>query len=492
MDIGYGSCTLYYFDTALSRNLCICSTNNCTATYATCQASVNQALSSPPPLLPVITPILSNIITCQDTYATYSALHNITPPMYLGCYFMLPAVDVFDMYTDNGTKCYAYTSNHTVMCTISIDPIQGVLEQVALIEANYELWMNATIMAGANLMNDGYTYYQYQTATSIVTIGTNGSNESTWALCLCTTDNCNIDIATCTNGMNIPSYLLSYNGSTSTSQGTTVSSSSTTRLTSSSSSSSPTITGSSTAVSTTTSGSSIGSTNTAPTNKPSSSSIDVEQRQVAKERLENNAEDVHNRWTSKRIWLTTAMKNVTQFQQDIDNIKLTSRQQQQQLIDVTYDRSQTIFIHSRYLLSGMGIKEFFQRDNTKQTNNDDNTLIALGYKPELKREFQYLSAFGQAWGSQGLAPSIAGSLIFALGSGGSVASVWTWIVGCFFLIPVALSLGELGSSMPTSGGVYYWVAKLTPITYRPLLCWFSAYMITLGYITLITRLILDD
>ncbi|CAF0931147.1 unnamed protein product [Adineta steineri] len=275
MDIGYGSCTLYYFDTALSRNLCICSTNNCTATYATCQASVNQALSSPPPLLPVITPTLSNIITCQDTYATYSALHNITPPMYLGCYFMLPAVDVFDMYTDNGTKCYAYTSNHTVMCTISIDPIQGVLEQVALIEANYELWMNATIMAGANLMNDGYTYYQYQTATSIVTIGTNGSNESTWALCLCTTDNCNIDIATCTNGMNIPSYLLSYNGSTSTSQGTTVSSSSTTRLTSSSSSSSPTITGSSTAVSTTTSGSSIGSTNTAPTNKPSSSSSEI-------------------------------------------------------------------------------------------------------------------------------------------------------------------------------------------------------------------------
>ncbi|CAF1097120.1 unnamed protein product [Adineta steineri] len=131
----------------------------------------------------------------------------------------------------------------------------------------------------------------------------------------------------------------------------------------------------------------------------------------------------------------------------------------------------------------MGIKEYFQRDNAKQNNNDDNTLIALGYKPELKREFHYLSAFGQAWGSQGLAPSIAGSLVFALGSGGSVSSVWTWIVGCFFLIPVALSLGELGSSMPTSGGVYYWVAKLTPVKYRPLLCWFTAYMITLGYIT---------
>ncbi|CAF4528179.1 unnamed protein product, partial [Rotaria sp. Silwood2] len=32
--------------------------------------------------------------------------------------------------------------------------------------------------------------------------------------------------------------------------------------------------------------------------------------------------------------------------------------------------------------------------------DDDDILIAMGYKPELKREFSYLSAFGQAWGSQ--------------------------------------------------------------------------------------------
>src|SRR4051794_28833065 len=76
---------------------------------------------------------------------------------------------------------------------------------------------------------------------------------------------------------------------------------------------------------------------------------------------------------------------------------------------------------------------------TEVVGDDDGILIEMGYKPELKREFTYLSAFGQAWGSQGLAPSIAGSLIFALGSGGSVASIWTWIVGCLLLIPVALA-----------------------------------------------------
>lgn len=119
---------------------------------------------------------------------------------------------------------------------------------------------------------------------------------------------------------------------------------------------------------------------------------------------------------------------------------------------------------------------------TKKHNSDDDILIELGYKPEFKREFTYLSAFGQAWGTIGLAPGIAGTLVFALSVGGSVAAVWTWIVGCILLIPVALALGEMGSSMPTDGGVYYWVARLTPIQYRPLWCWFSAYMITLGYI----------
>lgn len=103
-----------------------------------------------------------------------------------------------------------------------------------------------------------------------------------------------------------------------------------------------------------------------------------------------------------------------------------------------------------------------------QYTDDDKKLMAMGYKPELRRKFSYLSAFGQSWGSQGLAPAIVGSLVFALGPGGSVASVWTWLVGCGLLIPAALALGELSSSMPTSGGVYYWAAKLTPVKYRRL------------------------
>ncbi|KAA8569742.1 hypothetical protein EYC84_001325 [Monilinia fructicola] len=84
----------------------------------------------------------------------------------------------------------------------------------------------------------------------------------------------------------------------------------------------------------------------------------------------------------------------------------------------------------------------------------------------------------------GIAPAIAESMVFSLGSAGSVGMVWTYLVGCLLLIPVALSLGELGSSMPTSGGLYYWVARLTPPRQRAFMCWLAGYMNVLGYISI--------
>jgi amino acid permease len=101
--------------------------------------------------------------------------------------------------------------------------------------------------------------------------------------------------------------------------------------------------------------------------------------------------------------------------------------------------------------AAMGMEE----GTTSVVNSDDELLATLGYRAELKREFSYLTVFGQSFGAMGIAPAIAESIIFSLGSGGSVGMVWTYLVGCILLIPVALSLGELGSSMPTAGGLYY-------------------------------------
>ncbi|TAQ90991.1 hypothetical protein B7494_g723 [Chlorociboria aeruginascens] len=117
-------------------------------------------------------------------------------------------------------------------------------------------------------------------------------------------------------------------------------------------------------------------------------------------------------------------------------------------------------------------------------NSDDQLLASLGYRPELKREFSYLTVFGQSFGAMGIAPAIAESMIFSLGSAGAVGMVWTYLVGCLLLVPVSFSLGELGSSMPTAGGLYYWVARLTPPRQRAFMCWLAGYMNVLGYISI--------
>ncbi|CAF1531747.1 unnamed protein product [Rotaria sp. Silwood1] len=208
MDIGYGNCSPYYFQTATSIQLCICSTNNCSDTYSLCQVSVNQVRSSPPPSIPVLQPTLSNIITCQDAYINYSATQNIIPPMYLGCHFMIR------LGNPDFSRCSSCSPNHTVICGVYYSPWQGSFQQVAMIEGDYEVLIYLVISAAAFSSNSSSGYYAYQTSRSIATLWPLSSNEY-GGLCLCTTNNCNTDFATCTQGMNIPSYLLSYNGSTS-------------------------------------------------------------------------------------------------------------------------------------------------------------------------------------------------------------------------------------------------------------------------------------
>ncbi len=111
---------------------------------------------------------------------------------------------------------------------------------------------------------------------------------------------------------------------------------------------------------------------------------------------------------------------------------------------------------------------------------DAELLATLGYKQEFKREFSSLEVFGIAFSIMGVAPSIASTLLYSLPSGGPVSMVWGWLVGCFFIAFTGLALGDLSSSMPTSGGLYYWTYVLSSKKYRRFLCWTVGYANTLS------------
>lgn len=73
---------------------------------------------------------------------------------------------------------------------------------------------------------------------------------------------------------------------------------------------------------------------------------------------------------------------------------------------------------------------------------NDQLLMTFGYRPELRPNFSYLASFGQSFGAMGLAPAIAESIIFSLGSADVPGMVWTYLVGCILLIPVAFVFGR--------------------------------------------------
>ncbi|KAJ7595071.1 amino acid/polyamine transporter I [Mycena floridula] len=114
---------------------------------------------------------------------------------------------------------------------------------------------------------------------------------------------------------------------------------------------------------------------------------------------------------------------------------------------------------------------------------DEIILAKLGYKQEFKRDFTTLELFGLGFNIMGVLPSVASVMFFSIPYGGPVAMVWGWAVCSVFLTFIALAIAELGSANPTSGGIYYWVFKLSPPKYRTFFCWLVGYVNTITYIS---------
>ncbi|GMF63001.1 unnamed protein product [[Candida] boidinii] len=99
--------------------------------------------------------------------------------------------------------------------------------------------------------------------------------------------------------------------------------------------------------------------------------------------------------------------------------------------------------------------------DAKHVNGDVDLLAEIGYKQELKRKFSTFQIFGIAYSIMGLLPSIASVTGTGLASG-PAGFVWSWILSSCFILLVGISMSELGSAIPTSGGLYYWTYYYTP------------------------------
>ncbi|WFD00945.1 hypothetical protein MYAM1_003701 [Malassezia yamatoensis] len=118
-------------------------------------------------------------------------------------------------------------------------------------------------------------------------------------------------------------------------------------------------------------------------------------------------------------------------------------------------------------------------------SQDDALLLELGYKQDFKRDLNLWSATAFCFSIMGVVASVSGTMLFPFTYGGHVGIVWGWFVASVFVYAVAASLAELCSAMPTSGGLYYWSARLAPPRYAALASWLTAWMNLLGQFALV-------
>ncbi|MCJ1308759.1 hypothetical protein MMC25_002413 [Agyrium rufum] len=119
----------------------------------------------------------------------------------------------------------------------------------------------------------------------------------------------------------------------------------------------------------------------------------------------------------------------------------------------------------------------------RELTADEEVLAALGYKPEFKREFSLWTSFCVSFAVLGLLPSFAATLYYGMGYAGTPGMVWGWLIAMIFIQCVAMSMAELCSSMPTSGGLYYASAVLAPPGWGPLAAWITGWSNWLGQVT---------
>lgn len=97
-----------------------------------------------------------------------------------------------------------------------------------------------------------------------------------------------------------------------------------------------------------------------------------------------------------------------------------------------------------------------------------------GHCQELDRNFSLLSLCGLAISSGNVWIALGGSVTVAIYNGGPPGVLYEFLASNVVYWPIAASLAELASAMPSAGGVYHW-ATITGGPYGRLCGWFAGW-----------------
>ncbi|XP_011070750.1 amino-acid permease BAT1 homolog isoform X2 [Sesamum indicum] len=113
-------------------------------------------------------------------------------------------------------------------------------------------------------------------------------------------------------------------------------------------------------------------------------------------------------------------------------------------------------------------------------DSDDSRLSQLGYKQELSRSLSAIANFSVTFSIISILTGITTLYSQGLTFGGPVTMVYGWPIVGLMTFFVGLSLSEICSAYPTSGGLYYWSAKLCGNEWGPFASWITGWFNIVG------------
>ncbi|KAF3399662.1 Thiamine transporter thi9 [Talaromyces pinophilus] len=90
---------------------------------------------------------------------------------------------------------------------------------------------------------------------------------------------------------------------------------------------------------------------------------------------------------------------------------------------------------------------------------DDEVLARLGYKPVLKRSYNYFHNFATNFAALYFIGGVRVTFSTGIAAGGNLAYWTSFLVTCFFTFITAAVIAEICSSLPLAGSIYLWAAE---------------------------------
>ncbi len=104
--------------------------------------------------------------------------------------------------------------------------------------------------------------------------------------------------------------------------------------------------------------------------------------------------------------------------------------------------------------------EPFDHPDASVLTDDEKHLAKLGYSQDLNRSWSGFSNFAISFSIISILAGCFTNFGAGFNNGGPISISWSWpILGVFILI-IGFTMSELVSAYPTSGGIYWWAAKL--------------------------------